>query len=70
MQEALAALPEEHQTVLILRFMQDMPHAEVAAILGKSVEAVRVLQHRALKALAAHLSEIDAAHNERGGQHG
>ncbi len=70
LQKALAALPEDYQTVLILRFMQDMPHAEVAAILGKSVEAVRVLQHRALKALAAHLSEIDSAHHERGEHHG
>ena len=50
--EALNALPEEYQTLLILRFMQQLPHAEVAAIMRKSEAAIRVMQHRALTALA------------------
>ncbi|MEO8612373.1 MAG: sigma-70 family RNA polymerase sigma factor [Chloroflexota bacterium] len=49
---ALKSLPEDFQTLLILRFMQGLPHTEVAAILDKSEAAIRVMQHRALKALA------------------
>jgi RNA polymerase sigma-70 factor (ECF subfamily) len=68
LRDALQTLPEEHQTVLILRFMQNLSHAEVAAVVGKSVEAVRVVQHRALKALAVYLKDRDAASQERGEQ--
>jgi RNA polymerase sigma-70 factor (ECF subfamily) len=50
--EALKALPEDYQTVLILRFMQQLPHAEVAAIMRKSEASIRVMQHRALQAMA------------------
>ncbi len=46
--EALARLPEQHRTVLVMRFLLDLPHAEVARQLGKSEEAVRQLQYRAL----------------------
>jgi RNA polymerase sigma-70 factor (ECF subfamily) len=52
LRKALASLPEDYQTLLILRFMQGLPHTEVAAILGKSEASIRVMQHRALKALA------------------
>lgn len=48
---ALQTLPEDYQNVLILRFMQDLPHTTVAATMERSESAVRVLQHRALKAL-------------------
>jgi RNA polymerase sigma-70 factor, ECF subfamily len=54
---AIQALPEDYQAVLILRFMQDLSHADVASAVGKSVEAVRVLQHRALKALGKALNQ-------------
>lgn len=52
LRRALASLPQDDQNLLILRFMQGLPNAEVAAILGKSDAAIRVMQHRALKALA------------------
>jgi len=48
---ALLKLPDEQRDVLILRFIEDLPHRDVAAILGKSVEAVRQIQSRALRAL-------------------
>jgi DNA-directed RNA polymerase specialized sigma24 family protein len=37
--------------VILLRFVEDLEYREVAAIVGKSVAAVRVIQHRALNAL-------------------
>ncbi|MBI2941691.1 MAG: sigma-70 family RNA polymerase sigma factor [Chloroflexi bacterium] len=49
---ALGALSPEHQQVLILRFIEELSHGEVAAMLAKTEGATRVLQHRALAALA------------------
>ena len=49
--DAILKLREEHRKVIILRFVEDLEYREVAEILGKSVAAVRVIQHRALNAL-------------------
>ena len=49
--EAILGLRDEHRRVIILRFVEDLDYREVAEIVGKSVPAVRVIQHRALKAL-------------------
>jgi RNA polymerase sigma-70 factor (ECF subfamily) len=49
---ALRQLNDEHQTILILRFVERKSHEEVALVLGKSIEAVATAQHRALKRLA------------------
>lgn len=49
--KALAQLSEEKRRLLILRFVQGLPHAQVAEILGKSEGACRVMQHRALATL-------------------
>ena len=48
---AMLRLPVEQRQVIELRFLENWPHNEVAAALGKSVEATRALQHRALEAL-------------------
>lgn len=56
--EALAELPFEHQYVIQLRFLENYSHEQASHVLGKSVEATRALQHRALKALRLML--IDA----------
>ncbi|MBL8118682.1 MAG: sigma-70 family RNA polymerase sigma factor, partial [Anaerolineae bacterium] len=61
LREALQTLPEDYQTLLILRFMQQLPHQEVASILDKSEAAIRVMQHRALKALAERLGSSGKA---------
>lgn len=45
---ALVRLSEVHRSVLVMRFLLDLPHAEVARELGKTEEAVRALQYRAL----------------------
>jgi RNA polymerase sigma-70 factor (ECF subfamily) len=44
-------LPEEHQTILILRFVERKSHEEVALILNKTVASVKSTQHRALTRL-------------------
>lgn len=62
LRQALSTLPRDQQDVLILRFMQNLSHADVAAILGKSELAIRSIQHRALKALG---DKLDAPGKQR-----
>lgn len=57
MREALGQLPEEQQTVLILRFVEGLSHTEVSQALGKSEGACRMIQLRALQALAREMDE-------------
>lgn len=55
--DVLATLPPDYQTVIRLRIFEDRPAAEVAALMGRSPGAIRVLQHRALTALRSKLPE-------------
>jgi RNA polymerase sigma-70 factor, ECF subfamily len=48
---ALKDLPEDYQTILDLRFKQDLTVAEAAHVMSKTEVGIRVLQHRAIKAL-------------------
>jgi len=48
---ALTHLTEDQRQVIILKFIEGLNNAEVARTLGKSVGAVKSLQHRALAAL-------------------
>lgn len=45
---AILNLREEQRQVIILRFVEELDYRQVAALIGKSVPAVRVIQHRAL----------------------
>jgi RNA polymerase sigma-70 factor, ECF subfamily len=54
---ALLRLPPDQRQVIELRFVEDWSHDAVAAALGKTVEATRALQHRALTALRRILLE-------------
>jgi RNA polymerase sigma-70 factor (ECF subfamily) len=49
---ALATLPDDQREVLRLRFAGELSAAEIGEIMQRSPGAVRVLQHRALTALA------------------
>ena len=49
--KALLELPADYQEVVILRFFEDMNVEEVAEVVGKSEENVRVIQHRAIRKL-------------------
>jgi RNA polymerase sigma-70 factor (ECF subfamily) len=50
--QAVARLPDDRRRAVILRFVDEMSTAEIAAILGRSEGAVRVLLHRALRSVA------------------
>ena len=53
--EAVRRLPEERRRAVELRFIEEMTTAEIAGVLGRSEGAVRVLLHRALRAVARDL---------------
>lgn len=57
---ALAALREEHRTVLVLFELEGVSGAEIAALLGISIDTVWVWLHRARKAVAKQLGEEGA----------
>lgn len=52
---ALNSLPERYREVLLLTFMAELPHSEVARVLHLSEGAVRILKFRALKKLEKEL---------------
>jgi RNA polymerase sigma-70 factor (ECF subfamily) len=62
----LAGLPPDYQRVLRLRLLEGRPTAEAAAVLGRSPDAVRQLQHRALVALHRSLSGFIADGEDHG----
>ena len=49
--EAIRQLTPEQQHVLALRFSQELSLEETAAVMGKTITAVKVLQFRAVQAL-------------------
>jgi len=53
---AVESLPERCRLVMHLRWREQMPHAEIAAIMGISVKGVEIQLTRGLKALRALLT--------------
>jgi RNA polymerase sigma factor (sigma-70 family) len=54
----LGTLPHEQREVVVLRFLVDLPLAEVATIVGRSLPAVKALQHRAVARLRRQLQDL------------
>ncbi len=54
---AIRTLSEERQHLLVLKFVEDLPNAEIAIIMGRSEGAVKSLYHRTLLALRDVLEE-------------
>jgi RNA polymerase sigma-70 factor (ECF subfamily) len=49
--QILGQLREDYRTVLVLRFFNELSPDEISEVMGRSVGAVRVMQHRALSSL-------------------
>jgi len=58
--QALARLPRQQRAVLVLRYCEDLPEAEVASLLGCSAGAVKTHAHRGLRALRESLGDLDS----------
>ena len=54
---AVLRLPPEQQQIIQLRFLEDWSHEEVAQVLGKSADATRSMQYRAIVSLRRMLIE-------------
>jgi len=54
---AIKELKPDYQDVIILRFIEDLPLKETAAILKKSEGAVKLAQHRAIRELKKKLGD-------------
>lgn len=48
---AIQELHGDQQDVILMRFMEDLSHDEIAQVMQKSTGAVRIIQHRALNTL-------------------
>jgi RNA polymerase sigma-70 factor (ECF subfamily) len=57
---ALKHLTHDQQRVIILRFLEGYSTGEVAAMMDKDPDAIRALQHRALRALQPWMNEEKA----------
>jgi RNA polymerase sigma-70 factor (ECF subfamily) len=68
LEDALAHLPDIQRKVIELRFYKNCTIQETAKILGRSQQAVKMLQYRALKALRDFLkpSTGEGRHNDDG----
>ncbi len=64
LQDALRALPPGKRAVLVLRYLEDLPEAQVADILGCSVGTVRSQAHKAITQLRSALDPADLANTE------
>jgi RNA polymerase sigma-70 factor (sigma-E family) len=60
MREALSRLTARQRTVLVLRYFEDLPEADVARLLGCSVGTVRSTTHRSLARLRSLAPELAA----------
>jgi RNA polymerase sigma-70 factor (sigma-E family) len=65
--QAVRALPQRQRAVLLLRFREDLPEAEVARLLGLPLGTVKSLGHRALARLRQRLGtpSLDPARSSR-----
>jgi RNA polymerase sigma-70 factor (sigma-E family) len=57
--QRLASLSPRQRAVLVLRYCEDLPEAEVAALLGCSVGTVKSHAHNGLQALRTRLGDLD-----------
>ncbi|MBL8156516.1 MAG: sigma-70 family RNA polymerase sigma factor [Anaerolineae bacterium] len=55
LRQAITGLTDEQQQVVVLRFVEGCSLEEAAQVMGKNANAIKALQHRALRSLAGRL---------------
>jgi len=66
LREALLVLPPGKRAMLVLRYLEDLPEAQVADILGCSVGTVRSQTHKAIAQLRSVLPSLGLTSTEVG----
>ena len=64
LRDALLALPRGKRAMLVLRYLEDLPEAQVADILGCSVGTVRSQTHKAIAQLRLVLPSLGLTNEE------
>lgn len=59
--QALAALPEDQRTVVVLRHVVGLTPGEIADRMGRTENSIHGLHHRGRRALQTHLRQLDSA---------
>ncbi len=54
----IRSLPDERQTLLILKFVEHLSNAEIGSIMGRSEGAVKSLYHRTLLSLRDEIGDV------------
>lgn len=57
--ERLRGLKDEYREVVVMKYLDEMSNREIASALGKTASHVRVISHRAVKALGDALRKED-----------
>jgi len=55
--EAIRALPQERQQLVVLKFVEKLSNSEIAVIMGRSEGAIKSLYHRTLLSLRDELEK-------------
>jgi len=58
--ECMSLLPRKYHTALALRYLEELPIAEIAVAMGKREGTVKSIIHRGLKRLRRHMEERGA----------
>ncbi len=64
LRRVIARLPADRQQLLILKFVEQMPNAEIAVVMGRTEGAVKALLHRTIESLKTQLT-VDKAGKKR-----
>ncbi len=60
LRQVIARLPADRQQLLILKFVEQMPNAEIATVMGRTEGAVKALLHRTIESLKSQLTVAKA----------
>ncbi len=60
LRQVIARLPADRQQLLILKFVEQMSNAEIAAVMGRTEGAVKALLHRTIESLKSQLTVAKA----------
>ena len=58
--DAIHELPEDRQQLLILKFVERLPNAQIGQIMGRSESSIKSLYHRTLRSLRSDLQKRQA----------
>lgn len=58
LQEALAALPDNYRSIVILKYFEDLKLEEIAEILNENINTIKTRLYKSLKALRIKIEEV------------